>query len=246
MVSTSNHSYSLNKFRLLLLLLICLYGFEMNAQKPDSYPVLNTNQDIIVFGIGNKVPADARVIKRIRTGEKGFKPDCDYDVIIRLAKLAARKSGGNAIKIITHTPPTALGNYKHRLTADILHIENPEEVKDRMDEEVKTDDDFAILHVYRYGGPGFLVGYNIMMSDTVLCRVRNNFSEIFLIREEGIKTLWAQTEARSQVSIDFRFGNEYYLRCDFNMGAVVGIPKLELVDRKSGESELEYFRTNPR
>ena len=103
--------------------------------------------------------------------------------------------------------------------------------------------DYAILNVYRYGGSGFILAFNLVLGDSTICRIGNNSSEVIRIKKEGTKTIWAQTEVRSQVTIDFKFGKVYYLRCGVSMGAVVGIPKLEMVDSRTGKSEFASFRS---
>ena len=62
------------------------------------------------------------------------------------------------------------------------------------------------------------------------------------IKKDGLNTLWAKTEAKSQVPIDIKLGKTYYLRCGIAMGAFVGQPKLELVDSKAGKPEFESFK----
>jgi hypothetical protein len=59
------------------------------------------------------------------------------------------------------------------------------------------------------------------------------------IDREGLITLWARTETKTELPIDIRFGNEYYIRCSISMGAFVGRPRLEQVDNKTGKLEIQ-------
>lgn len=87
-----------------------------------------------------------------------------------------------------------------------------------------------------------LVKFNLYLGDTVICKVRNNFKTTVHIKKDGLNTLWAKTESKSEVPIDIEFGKTYYLRCEVTMGALVGRPKLELVDNKTGKLEFESFK----
>jgi len=102
--------------------------------------------------------------------------------------------------------------------------------------------DYAILNVYRYSGVGAFVGYDLYLNDSVICRVKNNFKTTIHIRKDGLSTLWAKTESKTQVPIDLKPGKEYFLRCGMTMGVFVGHPSLDLVDRKTGKAEFESFK----
>jgi hypothetical protein len=236
-------------FRLTAAVAASILVFSCTAQVTSSskknYPPLSSQQEVIIFGLDEQIPGDAVVIKKIKTGNKGFTADPDYDIVIRQARMAARRAGGNAIQILEHNPPTALGSPSHRIKANILSIPFIEERADEQSADIDPDADYAILHIYRYGGYGFLVGYNLVMGDSVICKVHNNFSTSVKVKKEGLQTIWAQTEARSHVQIDFEFGKEYYLRCGIATGSAVGIPMLEVVESRIAKSELEYFKSNP-
>ena len=228
------------------ILVLCLFMYsctsKIESSQQNKYPPLSNQQEVKIFGIGQLLPSNAESIKKISTGSKEFKADPNYDVVIRQAKFYARKAGGNAILVIDHLPPTGLGSPNHRMTIIILSIplaDNP----DFPEEETATPGvDYAILYVYRYGGPGFTKNYNLVLGDSVICRVQNNFAKTLMIKEEGLKTIWAETAARSFVKIDFKFGKEYFLRCGIVASSAEGIPRLELVDSMTGRSELEYFK----
>ena len=87
-----------------------------------------------------------------------------------------------------------------------------------------------------------MVGYDLHLGDSTICRVKNNFKTTLHIKKEGLNTLWAKTEAKSEVSIDVKMGKTYYLRCGITMGAFVGRPKLALIDSKTGRPEFQSFK----
>jgi len=207
-----------------------------------SYPPLDYKQEVVVIGLDQSEPDNSEILGQLKIGDTGFSTKCGYDIVIDKAKLEARKAGGNAIKIIEHTPPSAMGSTCHRITAKILKVENIENYTPKVEEEVLLDVDYAILNVYRYSGAGALVSYDLYLGDSVICRVKNNFKTTIHIKKDGLNSLWARTEAKSEVPIDVKMGKTYYLRCGITMGAFVGHPKLELIDSKTGKSEFESFK----
>lgn len=207
-----------------------------------TYPPLDYKQEVIVIGLDQSEPDNAEVLGQVKIGDTGFSTKCGYEIVIDKAKLEARKAGGNAIKIIDHKPPTVMGSTCHIITARILKVENIENYSFNAEEEVLLDVDYAILNVYRYSGAGVLVSYDLHLGDSTICRVQNNFKTTLHIKKDGLNTLWARTEAKSEVPIDVKIGKTYYLRCGITMGAFVGHPKLELIDSKTGKFEFESFK----
>ncbi len=203
----------------------------------NSYSPLDYKKEVIVLGTSQEVPKNAEVLGQIKIGDTGFSINCDYDNVINKAKIEARKVGGNAIKIIRHKTPSPFVSTCHRITVRILKIDN---ITFKEENEIILDVDYAILNIYRYGGA--IVGYDLHLGDSVLCRVRNNFKTTLHIKKEGLNTLWAKTESKYEVPINIEKGKTYYLRCSLKMGVFVGRPKLVLVDRKSGKVEFDSFK----
>ena len=105
--------------------------------------------------------------------------------------------------------------------------------------EYQLTDDCALLHIYRIGTmKGAAVSYDLHLDDEVVFRVKNKTKTTLKITSEGLKTLWAKTETKVELPVDVKFGNEYYIQCSISFGALVGRPKLELVDNKTGKEEF--------
>ncbi|MBK8884482.1 MAG: hypothetical protein IPN67_19635 [Bacteroidales bacterium] len=208
-----------------------------------NYPALDYREEVMVFGLQDSVPANSEVLGVIKVGDPGFASDCGWDVVIDKAKIEARKAGGNAIKITEHIPPSALGSSCHRITAKILKVENSvlKPAAAIVDSSL-LNADYAILHIYRYGGVGALVSYDLHLGDTVICRVSNKWKKSIKIRKDGLNTLWAKTEAKEELPVNIKFGTEYYIRCSVTMGAFVGRPKLELVSNSTGKAEYQSVK----
>ncbi|MEN8204037.1 MAG: hypothetical protein ABFS28_15675 [Bacteroidota bacterium] len=92
-----------------------------------NYPPLDYDQEVMVFHLDQNQPKQAVVLGEVKIGDSGFSINCGYPVVLKKAKLEARKLGGNAIKIIKHKLPHPLGSTCHRITAIILRVENIDE-----------------------------------------------------------------------------------------------------------------------
>ncbi len=224
----------------LLLLFISACSPKVSTSISKHYAALDYREEVIVFMPGDDFPADAEVVGTVKIGDSGFSTDCGLDVAIEKAKDEARKAGGNAIKITRHQPPSFWTSSCHRIRADILKIDASGIVKaDEPASALPPDAGYALLHVYRASGTGPLVSFDLHLGDTVICRVKNKWKQTIMIKKEGLNTLWAKTESKAEIPVKIEFGNEYYIRCSVAMGAFVGRPRLELVDRKTGKIEFD-------
>ena len=72
-----------------------------------SYPALNTSIEVKVIAVGESIPFQYEELGTLKLGGAGLtrKSRCTYDALVILAMNEARKVGGNAIKIVEHTPP---------------------------------------------------------------------------------------------------------------------------------------------
>ncbi len=215
---------------------------KVSTQVTKSYGPLNYAEEVHVYGV-NETPPPSEELGKVRIADTGFSIDCGYEVVIDKAKMEARKIGGNAIKIIEHILPGAFGSSCHRITASILKVQNPAMATTSRKEKTLGDVDYALLHVYRYGGAGAAVGYDLYLGDSVICRVRNNSRQSIRINKDGLNTLWAKTESKVEVPINVQFGNEYYLRCGMTIGAFIGRPVMQLVDSSTGKAEFESIKS---
>jgi hypothetical protein len=234
--------------RLLLLLISILLiacSPKVTTKLTKTYPTLDYKEEVTVLGITEKTPSTAIEIGIVRIGDTGFSINCGWDIVIEKAKMEARKVGGNVLKIIEHTPPSIMGSSCDRLTAKILKIENTEELKKIKKNEIAIVDsawNYAKIFVYRPRGAGALVGYDLYLGDSVICRVKNNSKQEIKISKKGINLLWAKTESKSEIPIDIEFGKEYYLKCTIGMGILVGRPQLQLIDRIQGKSQYNSIK----
>ena len=227
-----------------LFLTSCSAKLTSNIQK--TYDPLDYREDVRVFGIDEQAPPDAEKLGTIKVGDSGFSTDCDYTIAIDKAKTESRKVGGNAIKVTEHRYPD-LASSCHRITVDVLKIDNIENyvVSTEMEyiDSTLIDADYAIINVYRpKSGQGAWVSYDLYLGDSIICRVKNDFCESIIVYKNGLNSLWAKTEAKSEIPINVEFGKAYYVRCGISMGAFVGRPQLVMVDNRTGKAEFDLIQ----
>lgn len=208
-----------------------------------SYPALDYLQEIRVYDLQNAEPDDAEYLGMLKSGNSGLTPNCDYESVIEKAKAEARKIGGNALKITAHNIPGVLGTPCHQITARILRV-NDWEISQTtlLSDSSMLYADFALLHVYRFSGFGPMVNYDLYLGDSMICRIKNKTNTTIQIHKDGLNTIWAQTEAKTEMPINIKFGNEYYIRCSLTTGVLMSRPKFELVDNKTGLVEFESVK----
>ena len=226
---------------LLVVLLFSACSPKVVTNIQHSTEPLAYTEKVKVVPLEKPMPNNAKIIGEIKIGDTGFSTNCTWEVVIQKAKEEARKAGGNAIKITEHIPPSVWGSSCHRIRGTIIYAENLSH-DDTEDIEPITDDNFAILNVYRHRGPGTLVNYDLHLGDSTICRVSNNFKATIKVQKEGLNTLWAKTESKAELPIDIEMGHTYYLRCGIRMGFLVGKPSIQLVDYKSGKIEFDSIK----
>ena len=91
---------------LLLTLLIVLSSCypKVTTSLKKTYPALDYKQEIAIIGLNEAEPDNFEFLGQVKIGDTGFSNKCGYDIVIKKAKLEARKVGGNVLKIIIQNP----------------------------------------------------------------------------------------------------------------------------------------------
>jgi hypothetical protein len=199
---------------------------------------LSYNETVVLLEKNQPLPDGAQKIGTVRVGDSGFSVDCGWDVAIEHARVEARAAGGNALRIIKHTKPNG-GSTCDRITAEIYKLDS-NIVQKLMEEQTTVVD--SKLYIYRESGQGALVGFNLYLGDSLLCRVKNNSKHEIKVKQAGNLKLSAATESEYSLPILIEPGKEYYIRCLVTMGAFVGRPKMYLIDRPIGKAEYKAIR----
>ncbi len=225
---------------LFFLFLLSACAPKINTQVTKTYPTLSYNEEVKVFGLKTVLPSNVEVIGSVKIGYGGLGLKCSFEEALENAKIEARKIGGNAIKITEHLFPNMMTSVCHRIKVNILRINDfgSLNINEGIDSTL-LNADYAVLNIYRFGGQGAIINYDIHLGDSVICRVRNNTKQSVKVKTFGSQILWAATEARSEIPIVIEKGKAYFVRCHVGMGIMVGTPKLTLVNPEIGQEEFD-------
>ncbi|HVU96615.1 MAG TPA: hypothetical protein VHE34_15405 [Puia sp.] len=213
----------------------------------NSLPPLTEDKPVLVLDANRTLPDGCRKIGNLTADAGGA--ECHYSTVIANAQTQARKMGGNILKITRYWEP-AMGNPCYKIRADVLFSADADQLaaadqarKDSLHRAKFGDHpNYAILYAYRPSGVGPLIGYNLHLGDSVICRMKNNSKYEIRLYKEGPTTLWASKESKSSIPLTVKFGEEYYLKCVLLMGAFVGEPRLGLIAKGPGETTYESIK----
>lgn len=221
------------------ILCICSCSTRVLTRMETTLPAIDSQDEIRVFGLNSTIPMNSETLGFVKVGDTGFTINCGYFLVLEKVKEEARKVGGNAIKIIKHTPPGF--STCHTITARILRIDNSSSTKYLIEELGSINQEYAVLNIYCVSNSDTLVSYDLYLGDSVLCRITNNLKKTVDIRKEGLTSVWAKTGAKSEVQINFKFGQAYYIRCSQSIKNTVEIPVIEVIHPDIGIKEFDIL-----
>jgi len=106
--------------------------------------------------------------------------------------------------------------------------------------EYQLSEDCALLHIYRKSSmAGAAISYDVYLDDEKIYRASNKSKTTIRLTKGGTSTLSAKTETKTELPINIELGKEYYVNCGIKMGALVGRPKIEIVDKTKGKPEYD-------
>jgi hypothetical protein len=98
---------------------------------------------------------------------------------------------------------------------------------------------YATLHLYRpKNAVGGLVGYNIKLDDSTICKLKNNRKFSIRLYKEGVFKIWPATEEK-KIDIKVKFGEEYFVKFAMVSGLVGAHPELNLINPDQGRLEFD-------
>ncbi len=77
---------------------------------------------VVVFELGIPIPNSAEAIGLVAVADQGTSRRCKYDQVLRLAKEATAKVGGNGLAITDHLKPSLWGSSCHQITGTMLRL----------------------------------------------------------------------------------------------------------------------------
>lgn len=226
-------------FSILLLTLLSACALRVKTTINNLQPALSVSDSVYVLGVKAPAPANFIEVGTVSIGDKGTSTNCKWNVGIAQAKLAAKKVGGNVLKI-TDFKPYGHKSTCDRFTATIYKVTSEQELKkisNLAKEKKDTTWNYAKLYLFRpKNGVGQLISYDIHLNKMVIGRVKNNWKQEYIITEEGPSVLWAKTEVKKELIINVEHGKEYYVYCGIGLGVFVGQPILQQVEHIPGEA----------
>lgn len=143
---------------LLATIAFCSCSPKIRTSVSEKHEKLNETDKVVVFNDKSELPSTYSKIGTTKIGDTGFTVNCDLATVLKKAKIEAQKSGANALLITEHLYPSVFGSSCHRITADLLRIENatnyiqPEIVKDTVK---STNDSKPVLNDAIVYGPAY-------------------------------------------------------------------------------------------
>ncbi|MCW3465955.1 DUF2846 domain-containing protein [Chitinophaga nivalis] len=217
------------------LLLSCLY-IPVNAG------MLSDTANIFFINRNGWLPAGARKIKDLKITDGGFKINCDYESIIEEAREKAIKAGGNIIVIkelkfpdMFSTCYRLFGEIYYYLDTVAMFAEKNKAHDSVMRTLLPDTAAYALLYVYRSRSSlGAAIPYNVMLDDSVICRIKRNSAHVIKVTKTGHVKISARTEALEEIFMKILPGKAYFLQCDIGMGVFIGRPLISLIDPYAG------------
>jgi hypothetical protein len=97
---------------------------------------------------------------------------------------------------------------------------------------------YATLYLYRpKNAVGGLVGYNIKLDDSTICKLKNGRKFSIRLYKEGLVKIWPNNEER-KIDINVKFGEAYFVKFGMVSGLVGAHPELNLINQDQGRLEF--------
>ncbi len=161
----------------LIILFITACSPHVRTNLFTDYLPLEKEQEIIVLDVSAEQPEKAILLGTVQVDDSGFSINCGWGVVIEKARAEARQAGGNMLKIIFHRPPDFLSPC-HRITANILWVENLQYFKDNdlgTNAPVKKNEDYYKFTASINGGWAYRLG---RISDDVPTDLRDHVRKL--------------------------------------------------------------------
>jgi len=112
----------MKKFLLLYSILLCSCTPRITTSLIKNEKPLPKNTIVTVYNKNDTLPSATEKLGITKVNDNASTDEFDYNSVVEIAKLEARKAGGNGIRIIKHQLPNLL-NTGHEVYADILKVD---------------------------------------------------------------------------------------------------------------------------
>jgi len=100
----------------------------------------------------------------------------------------------------------------------------------------------GLVYIYRQAQfQGSAIAYTVKANGVAIGTLKNG-GYLTYLADLGPVIFSAKTEAKAEVTIDIKAGETYYIKGDIGMGFFVGHPKLSVVHKITGESEIVHCK----
>lgn len=208
--------------------------------------------DVLMILKGDVVPDGARKVGKIKVTDGGFKINCGYEQTLEQAKAQAIKAGGNIIKITELKSPDGFSTCYRLLGETYYHPDIPgvraariKAFDSTMRVALPDTATYALLYLYRPDMGGG-ISYNVLLDDSVICRMRNSSRYLIKVNKTGPAKISVRTESRDEVSINIQPGKAYFVKCSTLPGGFLIRAKLTIVDAYEGFQEFNSVTEKPK
>lgn len=225
-------------------LLLASCSPKLTATKIKAKAPLEPEEEVVVLPPEAPDPENATTLEVIKIGDSGFTSSKNgtYDAVIAMAKTQARQAGGNVVRITRHLKPD-FNCTTHRIEAVIMWVDDISSLVTTGTAAVNLEHpDYAVIYFFRDSVAGALVNYDVHIGDQPVYRSRAHSKAEVKIHQPGQIEIWAKTEAKVSLPLTIEMGADYYVRCDVNVGVLVGRPLMELVPAVTGKAYYESIQ----
>lgn len=234
-------------FLIILIGIACTPKITSNLIEKDLDPIPEDAEIYILQEEDDEIYYNLKFVGELKIGDSGFSTKCGYDIVLEKARLTARKSGANIIRI-TEIKKPGFASSCYRIKGKMYRSMDEQALnsisalyEETNKSRLPADADYAVVYFYRIkSSQGALIGYKIRNEeDEIIGRVRNGEKFEYRTKEFGPYEFTAKTENPTKITIDIEQGQEYFVSCGIKPGVLVGMPTLSLIENSLGMKEYE-------
>lgn len=232
---------------IILLLTNCSTSIKTKVNN-SSFQSLNDDEIIYILKNTKSIPENSIFIGNIKIGDTGFSTDCSYKTVINDAKKEAKKLGANLVLLTEVKEPTTFGSTCYKIRAELYRNLDESSIftlkKNYLDKNktrLPENADYALIHFYRpKNALGMLLGYKIRTSnDSIIGKLNNGEKFIYKTKTFGNQKFYGELEAKKEIEINVKKGEEYFVSCGVVKGVVFGRPEMNIVQNHLGIKQFE-------
>ncbi len=227
---------------LIILILSLLYSCGTKKRIGNKQEPLDKESSVYILNENDTIPKDATHIGKIKVEHGLYWINCDFQIVVELAKKRARKLGGNIAKITRYKPYEFYESSCYKLKADVFKTNNHQKnINNTFSVKRKN---YAVLNFYRYHAKFSPLECNIYLGDSLIAHIKENFKKSIKIKKEG-KYILKTDNGIEEIPININLGKSYYIKASpkgrfFNRSILT----IQLMENEQGKKEYDLFVNN--